>query len=81
MYPVYNIHVYMQAYAEGIYYPKYLLITYGWYDNEWWTVKATSSHYNCTADQRASILAYTVAPRLQESYTNLTAEDESGIVS
>ena len=71
----------MQAYEEGISYPRNLLITYGWYGNEWWTGDATSSQFNCTPAQRASVLAYTLAPQVQESYTNLTERDESGIVS
>ena len=71
----------LQAYKEGIRYPKYLLITYGWYDNEWWKAGATSSDYTCTAAERSSALAYSLAPRVQESYTSLTAEDASGLVS
>lgn len=70
-----------QAYREGIVYPKYLLITYGWYGNEWWKAESTSKKYNCSAGERASVLTYTVAPRVQESYTNLTIPDISGIVS
>ena len=75
------IRALMQAYEEGVSYPKHMLITYGWYGSEWWKAKATSSQFNCTAEQRASILAYTLAPQVQESYTNLTTRDESGIVS
>ena len=58
-----------------------MIITNGWYGTKWWEGPATFSEYNCTAQQRASVLAYTLAPRLQEAYTNLTAKDESGIVS
>ena len=71
----------MQAYEEGLSYPKNVLITYGWYRGEWWTDKASSSQFNCTAKQRASVLAYAFASNVQQSYTNLTARDESGIVS
>ena len=70
----------MQAYAQGIRYPTHMLITYGWYSNGWWKGAATSSQYNCTDEERASVLLYTLAPIIQESYTDLTAEDESGIV-
>ena len=61
-------------------YPEYLLITYGWYGQEWWTGKATSPNFNCTVEQRSQALAYSLAPRVQESYTNLTAQDVSGMV-
>ena len=70
-----------QAYYEGIVYPKYLLITYGWYNQGWWTGKETSPTFNCTVEQRSQALAYSLAPRVQESYTNLSAPDVSGIVS
>ena len=70
-----------QAYYEGIGYPKYLLITYGWYGSEWWTGKASSKNFNCTAEQRSQALAYSLAPRVQEAFTNLTAPDVSGTVS
>ena len=70
----------MQAYAQGIHYPTHMLITYGWYGSGWWKGEATSSQYNCTDEERASVVPYTLAPRIQESYTDLTAEDESGIV-
>ena len=71
----------MQAYAEGISYPRNMLITYGRYGNEWWTGDATSSQFNCTPAQRASVLAYTLAVKVQHSYPNFSARDESGIVS
>ena len=71
----------MQAYEEGVSYPKHMLITYGWYGSEWWKAEATSSEFNCTTEQRASVLPYTLAPRIQDGYTNLTARDVSGIVS
>ncbi|CAI8012114.1 Gamma-aminobutyric acid type B receptor subunit 1 [Geodia barretti] len=67
-----------KAYYEGIGYPKYLLITYGWYGSEWWTGKASSKNFNCTPEQRSQALAYSLAPRVQEAFTNLTAPDVSG---
>ena len=81
LYKYLNISNTIQAYVEGIRYPKYLLITYGWYSREWWKEGITYSNYTCTAEERASILAYSLAPRVRESYTDLTAEDDSGIVS
>ena len=71
----------MQAYEESISYPRNMLITYGWYVNEWWTGDATSSQFNCTPAQRASVLPYTLAPQIQDGYTDTTARDVTGIVS
>ena len=58
-----------------------MILTYGWYNDLWWTDDATSSNYNCTAEERASILPYTMGPRLPEYPTDLDAEAEPGIVS
>ena len=58
-----------------------MLITYGWYGSKWWTGEATSSQFNCTPAQRASVLAYTLAPQVQDGYTDEMARDVTGIVS
>ena len=58
-----------------------MLITYGWYANNWWTVPATSSQYNCTAEERATVLPYTLAPTVPEFPTDFSALAEPGIVS
>ena len=58
-----------------------MIITYGWYNENWWTGPATSSQYNCTAEDRATILPYTMGPVLPEFATDLDAEAEPGIVS
>ena len=70
----------MQAHGKGIRYPTHMLITYGWYGSGWWKGEATSSQYNCTDEERARVMPYTLAPRIQASYIDPTAEDESGIV-
>ena len=71
----------MQAYKRGIHYPKYMLLTYGWYSNGWWKGEATSSQYNCTDEQRASVLLNTLAPLTQEYPLDFEAVAEPGIVS
>ena len=70
-----------QAYRLGFRYPKYIFMTYGWYADKWWTGSATSSQYNCTAEERATILPYTMGPLLPEFPADLDAEAEPGIVS
>ena len=58
-----------------------MFITYGWYANNWWTVPATSSKYNCTAEEKATVLPYTLAPIVSEFPTNFSSQAEPGIVS
>ena len=77
---LYNVDT-SQAYYEGIKYPKNLLITYGWYGSDWWKGSAISKNFNCTAEQRSQVLAYSLAPRVQETYTTVSAPDVTGIVS
>ena len=60
-----------------------MFITNGWYVDEWWIGPATSSEYKCTAEERATVLQYTLAAVQRESpiATNLDAEAEPEIVS
>ena len=48
---------------------------------EWWKGDATFSEYNCTAEERASVLPYTLGPFTREFPTDEHAEAEPGIVS
>ena len=57
------------------------MITYGWYLDEWWIGPATSSKYNCTAEERATILPFTMSPVAGETPSDFDAEAEPGIVS
>ena len=77
---IYTTYI-LQAYRLGFRYPKYMFITYGWFSNNWWTEPATSSQHNCTAEERATVLLYTLAPIVSEFPTNLSAQAEPGIVS
>ena len=56
-------------------------MTYSWYADNWWTGPAISSEYNCTAEERATILPYTMSLVLPEFPADLDAEAEPGIVS
>ena len=53
-----------------------MIITYGWYANNWWMEPATSDQYNCTAYERASVLLYTLAPVIREYPVDLNAPAE-----
>ena len=54
-----------------------MLITYGWYEDRWWTRQDS----NCTAEDRASVLDYTLVLRQREIPTDKDAVAEPGIVS
>lgn len=62
-------------------YPEFMMITYGWYLDRWWTQPATSDEYDCTAEEVATVLPYTLAAIQRESPTNLDAKAEPDIVS
>ena len=79
----------LQAYQHGIHYPQNMFLFYGWYSDNWWMGTEDEQKYllreypGCTAEQRASVLAYSLAP-LQAEF--LVDQDEravidSGIVS
>ena len=58
-----------------------MFITYGWYVDEWWILPTTSSEYDCTDEQIASVLPYTLAPVQREYPADLDSVTETGIVS
>ena len=58
-----------------------MFISYGWYVDEWWIGPAYSSEYNCTAEERATVLQYTLAPVQREYPADFDTVTETGIVS
>ena len=48
-----------QASRRDLHYPRHLLLTYGWYDQEWWLVE--DQNLPCTAQERESVLNRTLA--------------------
>ena len=70
-----------QAYIRGFHYPKYMFLTYGWYASKWWEIAGDSSKYNCTAEERASVLTYTLGPLIPEIPTGVDTVAEPNIVS
>ena len=57
-----------------------MIITYGWYYDEWWTWPTYTIH-DCTAEEIATVLQYTLAPIQREYPSDLDAVAEPGIVS
>ena len=58
-----------------------MIITYGWYAKDWWKDPATSPQYNCSADDRGTVLNYTLAAVIREFPMNESAMAKPNIVS
>ena len=52
--------VILQAYKHNIKYPKYLFVTYGTYETQWWSVEDVETPLQCTAEQRAMVLQFSL---------------------
>ena len=48
--------MHMQAYLRGYKHPKYVWLTYGWYQDRWWTEEVNPEPTNCTDHQLAEVL-------------------------
>ncbi len=46
----------LQAYLRGYTHPKYVWLTYGWYQDRWWTEEVNPEPTNCTDYQLAEVL-------------------------
>ena len=71
----------IQAYRRDFRYPKYMFITYGWYVDKWWEGPPTIREYDCSAEERASLLPYTLAPLAPEFPDGMDTRAEPNIVS
>ncbi|XP_064390850.1 gamma-aminobutyric acid type B receptor subunit 2-like isoform X2 [Halichondria panicea] len=62
-----------EAYIRGFIYPNYAWLTYGWYQDRWWTEEVNPEPTNCTDDQLAEALHRSIAlqlrPELNDSKT------------
>ena len=68
-----------QAYNLNMTYPRYMFLTYGWYEDRWFAEEMQED--NCTSAQRESVLQHTLAVLQDEFLTNLSAITDTGIVS
>ena len=71
----------MQAYKQGLRYPKQEFIIYGWYDDGWWIEREAERILSCTPEEIAETLDYTLATRSPEFYTDASLVTEGGLVS
>ena len=86
---IYGIII-LQAYEYGIRYPQNVFLFYGWYADNWWVGTGSQQeeylrtmYPSCTAEQRASVVAYSLAALQAEFLAdqNESAVIDSGIVS
>ena len=68
-----------QAYRSNMTYPRYMFLTYGWYEDRWFAEEMQGD--DCTSAQRESVLQHTLAILQGEFLTNLSAITDTGIVS
>ena len=68
-----------QAYSLNMTYPRYMFLTYGWYEERWFAEEVQGD--DCTPAQRESVLQHTLAVLQDEFLTNLSAVTDTGIVS
>jgi hypothetical protein len=76
----------MQAFEYGIRYPQYIFLLYGWYSPNWWVgtkeeqdnLRNIPAFSDCTVEQRASVVRYSLAPLTAEF---LHDQNESAIIS
>ena len=68
-----------QAYRSNMTYPRYMFLTYGWYEDRWFAEEMQGDE--CTPAQRESVLQHTLAVRRDEFLTNFSVITDTGIVS
>ena len=70
-----------QAYRQGIKYPQYFFLLYGWYAANWWVGSPEDDRmYGCTAEERQSVLPYSLAPLTAEFISDYSQQADTGIV-
>ena len=66
---------YMQAYEQGIFYPRNLFLFYGWYSDNWW-VGSDSEGLSCSLEERERVVSSGLAivndEALSDCYTNIS---------
>ena len=78
--PIYLfLYVYMQAYEQGIFYPRNLFLFYGWYSDNWW-VGSDSEGLSCTLEERERVVSSGLAIVNDEALSNCSKNIDTGIV-
>ena len=74
------INVFVQAYKQGIIYPRYLFLFYGWYSDQWW-IGSEDDNISCTTEQMETVIGPALAPIQDEFISNCSRSTSTGIVS
>ena len=69
----------LQAYHRGIHYPHHLLLTLGWYGQNWW--QEEDQNFTCTAQERESVLNRSLAFLQCDFIEDLNLTTDTGIVN
>ena len=69
----------MQAYKEGILYPRNLFLFYGWYADSWW-VGSESENLSCTLEERERVVSSGLAVVVDEAISDCSRSISTGIV-
>ena len=70
-----------QAVRQGVKYPKYLLLTPGWYESGWWKPVEGEDTAGCSQTRREEVLENTLAIWQFDFISNNSLFADSGIVS
>ena len=70
----------MQAYKQNIFYPRYLFLFYGWYNDQWW-IASENENISCTPEQMERVIGPALAPLQNEFISNCSENSDTGIVS
>ena len=69
----------MQAYEQHIFYPRYIFLLYGWYEDQWW-LEQENENLPCTAEQREMVLSNSLAVVQDERISDCSRTAKTGIV-
>ena len=69
----------IQAYEQGILYPRYLFLFYGWYSENWW-VGSENENLTCSQEDREEVIKSGLAIVFDESITDCSQNISTGIV-
>ena len=69
----------MQAYEQGIFYPRSLFLFYGWYSDNWW-VGSDSEGLSCSLEEREIVVRSGLAIVNDEAISDCSTNISTGIV-
>ena len=71
----------MQAAKLGLTYPRYAWLTYGWYQDRWWTEEVNPNNMvDCTDQQLATFLERALVLQISPRPDNSSAPTDTGLV-